>query len=121
MGPQVTQTLNAIREKGRNMASYDLARALQDCDEAAAFSIRYRNPMSLVKARELKSKLAGLLIEKHEVVTFDLTEALAEATRRAQSRLPHPPPVVDRGAGVEPGATVHSEPNAFRDREAFGD
>ena len=41
--------------------------------------------MALVISRELESKLAGLLVERVEQVTVDLTAALAEAKSRALS------------------------------------
>ena len=83
--PAVKSAVDAIQLEGRKMASYDLARALKDCEDAAAFAIRKGNAMALVKSRELESKLAGLLIERVEQVTLDLTAALAAAKSRALS------------------------------------
>ena len=83
--PAVKAAVNGIQLEGRKMASYELSQALTDCDNAAAFAMKHKNSMALVKARELKSKLAGLLIERVEQVTVDLTAALAEAKSRALS------------------------------------
>ena len=83
--PAVKSAVDGIQLEGRKMASYELSQALTDCDNAAAFAMKHKNSMALVKARELKSKLAGLLIERVEQVTVDLTAALAEAKSRALS------------------------------------
>lgn len=84
--PQVQQAIHDIQSKSRALIAYDLSIAMADCDKAADLSYACNQPMALVKAFELKAKLAGLLIEKHEILTVSLTEALAEAKRRAESR-----------------------------------
>ena len=94
---------------------------MADCDEAAAFAIKLKNPMSLVKARELKSKLAGLLIERVEQVTIDLTGALEAARQHALHLDSQQDPILIPAAGVN-GATIEQrEPNKFRDQEPFRD
>lgn len=80
--PEVQSAIASIQAKGREAASYDLAKALADCDLAIAFAIEHKNPMALVKATELKCKLSGLLVDRVEVQTVDLTKALADARGR---------------------------------------
>jgi hypothetical protein len=84
--PAVKAAIEEVRMKGRNMAAYDLAQALKDCDSAAEFSRTHKNSMALVKACELKSKLAGLLVERVETVCVDIRAALDEAKRRVTYR-----------------------------------
>lgn len=81
--PAVTQAIEEIRKKGLEMASYGLVVAMQEALEDHTFAVEKGNAMAAVKATELRAKLAGLLIERHEIVEVDLTGALA----RAQSRV----------------------------------
>lgn len=47
-------------------AAYNLERAMLEADEAITFAKETENANAYVKALELKSKLNGLLIEKHQ-------------------------------------------------------
>lgn len=84
--PVIREALADIQKKGRELVAYDLAQALKDCDRAAEFSRANKNSMALVKACELKSKLAGLLVERVETVNVNISAALAEARLRARLR-----------------------------------
>jgi hypothetical protein len=81
--PEVAKAVEDIRKKGREMAVYGLLEAMQEADSAAAFAKLHKNPMANVKACELRAKLSGLLIERVEVATVDLTGSL----QRAEARL----------------------------------
>jgi hypothetical protein len=80
--PLAIQYLSAIRAESRAIAAYDCASAMADATDAAQFAREKNNPMALVRAYELKSKLAGLLIDRVEIATVDLTGALERAQQR---------------------------------------
>ena len=63
-------------------AVYDLTTAMKECEDVIAFARQHKNSMAYCKAVELRAKLSGLLIEKVEVVSVDLTDALARAEAR---------------------------------------
>lgn len=84
--PQVQEAIAELQRHARAVWVYDLSAAMSDCDKAADLAFAKNNPMALVKAFELKAKLAGLLIEKHEVLTVSLKEALDLARARADQR-----------------------------------
>ncbi len=65
------------------MAAYGLVEAMKEAEFTAAFAREHRNPMALLKATELRTKLSGLLIDRLEVVpTIDLKGALEQARNR---------------------------------------
>lgn len=64
--PAVAAALAARRKAVEKAAEYNLERAMAECEEAAAFAVASKNAMALVKVVELKSRLNGLLIEKHQ-------------------------------------------------------
>ena len=70
---------------------------------------------------EHRAKLSGLLIDRHEVVTVDLTKALQAAKQRALHRGPLPvvPALEDGAAG--PVQSAARERNEFTDQAAFGE
>lgn len=80
--PAVAQAIAKVRTEGRKLAAYDLAQAMKEADDAAKFAKLHKNPMANVKAVELRSRLSGLLVDKVEVVSVDLTKALAAAEAR---------------------------------------
>lgn len=80
--PVVVQALAAIRMEGRKMAVYDLATAMQEADDVCAFAKLHKNAMAYCKATELRAKLSGLLIERVEIATVDLSAALQRAEER---------------------------------------
>ena len=69
------------------MAVYDLATAMREAEDVCAFAKLHKNAMAYCKGTELRAKLSGLLIERVEIATVDLTDALA----RAEARVANPP------------------------------
>lgn len=96
--PLAIQYLSALRSESRAIAAYDIAMAMHEAKEARDFALTNKNPMAVVKATELRAKLSGLLIDRIEIATVDLTGALD----RAERRLPASAQVVQ--------ATVQTEP-----------
>lgn len=87
--PAVAKAIAAIRAEGMKLASYDLTRAMDEALKAMEFAYKHEQCMAVVKATELRAKLSGLLVDKVEVVSVDLTKALAMAEARVlQSQLP---------------------------------
>ena len=80
--PMIAKAIAEIREKGRTLAAYRLAEAMAEAYDAAAFAKANKNSMALVKACELRAKLSGLLVDRMEVVTLDLSSALQDARTR---------------------------------------
>jgi len=80
--PEVVKAIESIRAEGRKSAAYDLVAAMKEANDAAAFARQHKNPMALVKATELRAKLSGLLVDQVQIVTVDLTGALARAEAR---------------------------------------
>jgi hypothetical protein len=80
--PLAVQYLSTIRAESRAIAAYDIASAMQEAKEARDFAIEHENPMAVVKATELRAKLSGLLIDRVEIATVDLTGALQRAEQR---------------------------------------
>jgi phage terminase small subunit len=78
----VAEAVAHMRNEGMKLAAYGLLQAMQEADSAAAFTREHKGPMALVKAVELRAKLSGLLVDKVEVVSVDLTKALADAEKR---------------------------------------
>lgn len=85
--PQVQALIRDIRDRASATAAYDVSKAMVECDQACSFAYEKGNAMALVKALELKAKLAGLLIERIQVETVDLTAALNAARERAEARV----------------------------------
>ena len=84
--PLAQQYLSGLRTESRAIAAYNIAEAMQEAKEARDFAIEHENPMAVVKATELRAKLSGLLIDKVEVATFSINDALDKAKQRAQER-----------------------------------
>jgi hypothetical protein len=96
--PLAIQYLSSLRAESRAIAAYDVATAMKEAQEDHDFAVTKGNAMAAVKATELRAKLSGLLIDRVEIATVDLTGALT----RAQSRvLTHTPQVV--GAPLNTG------------------
>ena len=83
--PMIAKELELIRAKARDLAGYDVAMAMDEAKRDHDFAVAKGNPMAAVKATELRSKLAGLLIDRVEIATVDLTSALARAEARVLS------------------------------------
>ena len=80
---QAARIANPPPEGGGTLSCREI---MENCDSAAEFAYKMGNANALVKAFELKAKLAGLLIEKHEVLTISLKDALDLAKQRALER-----------------------------------
>jgi hypothetical protein len=89
--PSVAQAIDAVQKEGRAIAAYDLVAAMAQAQEGINFAKANGNAMAFIKGCELRSKLSGLLVDKVEVVTVDLTGALARAEARVlNATLPNP-------------------------------
>jgi len=114
--PVVAQAIERIRAEGMKMAVFDLAAAMEEAEDAAAFARQHKNPMAYVKATELHSKLSGLLIDRVEITTVDLTGALTAARTRVfpsaalkrENEEPAPPPLPAPDPATEPNGRTPS-------------
>lgn len=70
--PAFQKALKAAREEAIKDGSYNLKKAMAEADEAISFAKETENANAFVKAVELKAKLNGLLIEKHELIRVPL-------------------------------------------------
>jgi hypothetical protein len=80
--PSIAAAVAAIRAEARSRAAYSADIAMQEAEQAAQFAIEKKNPMALIKARELKMKLAGFLKEHIQIENIDLKGALEQARLR---------------------------------------
>lgn len=71
---EVKAALAEARSKSVTAAAYNIQAAMSEADSAIQFARETENANAYVKAVELKSKLNGLLIEKHQhqVANFQL-------------------------------------------------
>ena len=86
--PDIAAALEAIREKGRTLAGYDLAAAMKEAVDVIDFAKKNHNSMAYCKAVELRAKLSGLLIDRVEVFTADLRGAIEKAQARVVNPVP---------------------------------
>lgn len=72
--PAVMAAIAAHRKDLQAQGKYNLENAMKEADEAIEFARETENANAYVKALELKSKLNGLLVEKHDhrVASFRL-------------------------------------------------
>ena len=80
--PAVKEAIEKGQANLRERAMYDQDEFIKELDKGLQFGYLRNNPMSIAKFLELKAKLYGLLIERVETVSIDITAALAEAKRR---------------------------------------
>ena len=80
--PTVQQYLQSLRSESRAIAAYDVAVAMQEALDVIAFAKLKGNAMAYCKAVELRAKLSGLLVDRVEVISVDLTGALQAARLR---------------------------------------
>ncbi len=64
--PVVVAEIDKIKEELRKKTGYDLEYAMAEAEDAKQFAKQTNNANAVVKAVELKTKLNGLLIEKHD-------------------------------------------------------
>ena len=86
--PVVKRAIEMEQAALRQQAKYDVQEAVVEIDRAVAFGFKRQNPMSVAKLLELKAKLYGLLIDRVEVATVDMTAALARAETRVLNMIP---------------------------------
>ena len=93
--PLAIQYLSSLRAESRAIAAYDVAMAMQEAKEARDFAYEKGNAMAVVKATELRAKLSGLLIDRVEIATVDLTGALSRAEQRVSKQVTQAEPQAD--------------------------
>jgi ABC-type Fe3+ transport system substrate-binding protein len=62
--PAVAEAVKAVRAEMARRAEYGMDRLIADLDEAAEFAKTTENATALVRARELKGKALGLLMDR---------------------------------------------------------
>ncbi len=131
--PVVVKMLEAIQSKGREIAAYDLAKAMTEAQEVIDFAKLHKHPTAFFFAVRHRAHLSGLLVDEIHLKTenLDLKGALAEARHRtfgppinitsgqrntplsAQQALPD-------ARGTEPDTDSSGSAGSGQDR-AFGD
>lgn len=101
--PLALDYLETLRAKSRAITAYDLSTAMRESLAVIEFAKERGNAMAYFKAVEHRAKLMGLLVERVETVSVDLTAALAEAKRRW----------IERSAKASPAAELAAEPSAL--------
>jgi len=83
----VMAAIDQARRQMLEAAAYTAERAMSEAERALEFAEENKNAMAMVKAVELRAKLAGLLIERidQRVATVDIGAALEEARGRVLS------------------------------------
>ena len=66
----VKKAIDEARTKLREATQYTAEKAMAAADDAFLMAELTKNAMAMVKATELKAKLCGLLIERHDVRTI---------------------------------------------------
>ena len=79
--PAVKSAIDGIRKEARTAAVYGLVEAVKEIDRAILFGYKCGNPMSVAKLLDLKGRMYGLLVDRHEI-TIDLSKALSDARAR---------------------------------------
>jgi hypothetical protein len=80
--PAIAREIDAIRAEGRQMAVYDLARAMREAQDVIDFSKKHKYSMAYFKAVEHRAKLSGLLTDRIQLDLPDLRGALQAAQYR---------------------------------------
>ena len=98
--PTIAKEIETLRAALREKTGYTMEVAMSECEEAVEFARGTKNANAYVKALELKAKLNGLLIEKHDhrmVANFAIN---VEGVRG--SALPAPNAQLEGGTGPVP-------------------
>ena len=95
-----------IRERACAAAAYDVTVAMKEAESAATFARVNKNSMALVKAYELRAKLSGLLIDRVEIATVDLTDALSRAEQRISASMQTIEPGLGKGQVTSGGGEL---------------
>ena len=85
--PSIRQAIDAIQAEARTVAVYGVVEAMREAGKAMQFATQHKNANAYVKAVELRAKLSGLLIDRVELVTVDLSGAIERAQHRVLSGL----------------------------------
>ena len=88
--PSVAKAIDAIQAEGRKLAVYDLAKAMDEAADVIAFAKQHKHPTAYFFAVRHRAHLSGLLIDRVEIATVDLTGALARAEQRVLNQTPQP-------------------------------
>ncbi len=80
--PKVLAAIAEARTKLVESTQYDSERAMAELDTAVTFARETKNATAMARCIELKMKLTGLLIDRVQVETIDLSGVLIEARRR---------------------------------------
>ncbi len=93
-GSAVASEVRRAQTVIQEVAVYDVTAAMVEIDAAMMFAKLHRQGMAVMKLIELKAKLNGLLVERHEIVKLDLRAALEQAKSRVLA-VTAPRPVKD--------------------------
>ncbi len=88
--PAVASALESIQADGRKAAVYDLTVAMKEANEVIAFAKKHKHPTAYFFAVRHRAHLSGLLIDRVEIATVDLTGALSRAEARVLNITPAP-------------------------------
>ncbi|SFP63827.1 terminase small subunit [Frateuria terrea] len=97
----VRAELDKVRQNLAAATEYNGERCMAELDSAIAFAKEHKQANAVVKAVELRARLAGLLRDKLDVTVeqrVDINDALEAARARAALRLP-----------CDPAATIEGE------------
>ncbi len=97
--PAVKEALNEIRNKVVEDGAYNLKMAMAECTEAMAFAKLTENANAYTKAVELRAKLNGLMVERHDMRTvgFHVSVTGIDFSKRNSDSLPPIPDMDDEG------------------------
>ena len=84
----VRRAIDASRSTLAEGAIYDQARAMAEALAGIQFALETGNANALARLIEHRAKLNGLLVERFEVATVDITAALADARSRTITHQP---------------------------------
>lgn len=65
--PNVAAALKAVRAEMARRAEYGMDQLIGELNEAADFAVKTENATALVRARELKAKALGLLVDRMDL------------------------------------------------------
>jgi phage terminase small subunit len=103
---QVMAELARVREEFAEKAAYNAAACMAELDDAIAFAKANKQANALVKAVELRARLAGLLVQKIDLNIenrVNITGALAEAKARTARPMCDPAPAIEGEFVALPG------------------
>ena len=80
--PAVASAIESIQAEGRKAAVYDLAVAMKEANEVIEFAKKHKHPTAYFFAVRHRAHLSGLLVDRFEIATVDLTGALSRAEQR---------------------------------------